>query len=173
MTTTALIVAVAYCVAVAIGSVVALGVWRSTRRRAVTDGDVERYSHREGVWLIVVLAVLFALFLATIFYVPYSESAGQGKQVVRVTAVQFAWSVQPGEVKAGVPVEFLVESRDVVHGFGVYDADGNFQFQVQVIPQETQKVVHTFDEPGTYEILCLEYCGKDHHRMTTTLAVVP
>jgi cytochrome c oxidase subunit 2 len=171
MTTTGAIIAVAYAIAVLFGLAVSFVVWRSTRRRGAGDAALERYSRREGVWLVIVLAGLFALLLATIFYTPYGESAGPGKQVVRVTAVQFAWAVLPGELKAGVPVEFVVETRDVTHGFGVYDEDDVLLFQVQVIPDEVQTVVHTFDEPGTYEVLCLEYCGKDHHKMATTFEV--
>jgi cytochrome c oxidase subunit 2 len=115
---------------------------------------------------------LLALLLATIFYRPYGAHAGHHSQVVRVTAVQFAWAVSPNEVRAGVPVEFLATSRDVSHGFGVYSAGGVLQFQAQVGPEETQRIVHTFHRPGAYEVLCLEFCGVDHHRMRTTIEVV-
>lgn len=171
MTTTAWIITLAYAVVVVLGSAVALVVAGSTRRRAATADDVAAYSHREGVWLIVVLALLFALLMSTIFFIPYGKTAGPGAQVVRVTGVQFAWAVTPGTVRAGVPVEFLATSRDVNHGFGVYDANGVLQFQAQVIPDRTQKIVHTFSRPGTYEVLCLEFCGRDHHKMRTTFEV--
>jgi cytochrome c oxidase subunit 2 len=46
------------------------------------------------------------------------------------------------------------------------------QFQAQVGADQTQKIVHTFHRPGTYEVLCLEFCGVDHHKMTTTFEVV-
>lgn len=172
MTTTGAIIAVSYAVAVLLGLAVSFVVWRSTRGHEAGEAALERYSHREGIWLVIVLAALFALLLATIFYTPYGQSAGPGKQVVRVTGVQFAWAVQPGELKAGVPVEFVAETSDVTHGFGVYDEQDVLLFQVQVIPDEVQTVVHTFDEPGTYEVLCLEYCGKNHHEMITTFEVV-
>lgn len=169
---TAWIITVAYSVAVVVGSAIAFVVYASTRSRAaLTEEAVETFSRREGVWLVIVLALLFALLMATIFYVPYGQTAGAGKQIVQVDGVQFAWAINPGEVKAGVPVEFRLRTRDVNHGFGVYDEDGVLQFQVQVIPDETQHAVHTFDRPGTYRILCLEYCGKLHHEMTATLEV--
>lgn len=172
MSQTAAIISVAYAIAVVIASVIAIAVWRSTRR-AATEGEAaaEAYSRREGVWLVVVLAALFALLLATIFYVPYGETAGAGKQVVRVTGVQFAWAVDPAVVDAGRPVEFLLTTSDVNHGFGVYSEDGVLAFQAQVIPNRTQKVVHTFEDPGTYTVLCLEFCGVKHHEMETTIEV--
>ena len=174
MTTTAWIITISYAVVVVIGSTIALIVWGSTRRRAGATGeDVAGYSHRETAWLVVVLVALFALLMSTIFFIPYGTSAGPNAQVVRVTGVQFAWAVNPGTVRVGVPVEFLASSRDVNHGFGVYDEKGTLQFQAQVIPERTQKIVHTFQRPGTYEVLCLEFCGRDHHKMRTTFRVLP
>jgi cytochrome c oxidase subunit 2 len=41
------------------------------------------------------------------------------------------------------------------------------------MPGKTQKLVHTFSDPGTYEILCLEFCGVGHHKMTATFEVTP
>jgi cytochrome c oxidase subunit 2 len=90
---------------------------------------------------------------------------------VRVTGVQFAWAIDPARVLAGVPVEFQLQATDVNHGFGVYDEDGVLEFQVQVMPGVTQTAVHTFEEPGVYEVLCLEFCGRNHHEMVATIQV--
>jgi cytochrome c oxidase subunit 2 len=169
---TAAIIAVSYVIAVVVGAIVCIGIWRSTRRR--DEGTLDRavYSRGEGVWLVIVLALLFALLMATIFYVPYGETAGRDAQVVRVTGVQYAWSIQPSTVRADVPVEFRLVTADVTHGVGIYDA-GKLLVQAQVIPGQTQKLVYTFHEPGDYDVLCLEYCGKNHHEMVSTLAVRP
>lgn len=172
MTTTAWVITVAYTTVVVIGSLLALVVWSSTRRTGAAAGDVVAYSHRERMWLVIVLVALLALLLGTIFYRPYGAHAGHHAQVVRVTGVQFAWAVTPNEVRAGVPVEFLATSQDVSHGFGVYDAAGVLLFQAQVVPGEIQRIVHTFERPGTYEVLCLEFCGVGHHKMQTTIQVV-
>ena len=40
------------------------------------------------------------------------------------------------------------------------------------MPGKTQTYVYTFKRPGTYKILCLEYCGLDHDRMQSHLRVV-
>ena len=56
--------------------------------------------------------------------------------------------MNPPIVRAGVPVEFLIGSRDVNHGFGLYDPSGTLLTQVQVVPGATQKLVWTFDEAG-------------------------
>lgn len=169
---TAAIITVSYVIAVVIGSIICIGIWRSTRRVDAEAPKTEFYSRGEGVWLVIVLAILFALLMATIFYVPYGETAGPDKQVVRVTGVQFAWSIDPATVRAGTPVEFELVTQDVTHGVGIYDG-GTLLVQAQVIPGEVQKLVWTFDQPGTYDVLCLEFCGKDHHRMVSELEVRP
>ncbi len=96
---------------------------------------------------------------------PRSRSSGSW-------ACSIAWAVDaPAGIRAGIPVEFRVTSTDVNHGFGVYDPGGTLLFQGQVIPGRIQRLVHTFDDPGTYEVLCLEFCGAKHHEMVTTFEV--
>jgi cytochrome c oxidase subunit 2 len=169
---TAVVITVAYAIAVVLGSTISFIVWRSTFSPDA-EADTRTWSHRETTWLVVVVVGLFALLLATIFYVPYGESAGPDKQVVRVTGVQFAWAVTPAEVRAGRPVEFQMSTRDVNHGFGIYDPDGTLLTQAQVVPGQTQKLVWTFHKPGTYRVECLEFCGAKHHEMQTTFEVRP
>lgn len=178
MSQTAIIISVAYAIAVALGTIVSFAVWASTKRADAGTIDRVAFARRESVWMVVVVLGLFALLMATIFYVPYGESAGPDKQVVRVTGVQYAWAVEPTEIVAGRPVEFWLRSEGVngqpavAHGFGVYSPGGKLLFQAQVVPGDTQKVVRTFRETGTYEVLCLEFCGAGHHEMTSTFEVV-
>lgn len=171
MNSTAILIAVAYGIVTVIGSLVFLAIWRST----TTGGpiDAERLARREKGWLIVVVAGLLALLLATIFFTPYGESAPPGSQVVDVRAQQFSFSIDPGTIRAGEPVEFRLTSSDVNHGFGVYTEDDEFVLQAQVVPDGVTNVVHTFDDPGVYKVLCLEYCGLNHHGMVGQFEVVP
>jgi cytochrome c oxidase subunit 2 len=168
---TGALIAVSYAALSVLGIVAAVLVWRSTRGRN-PDRDVNQaqLERREQTWLVAVLAILVALLFATIFFTPYGKSAPDG-QIVRVVGSQFAWEVEPSTVRAGEPVEFQVHAADVNHGFAVYDPDGALVFQIQAMPEETNVSVATFDEPGTYRILCLEFCGVLHHVMETTLEV--
>ncbi len=172
-----MVITVAYVIAVAIGSAISFAVWASTQPGE--DGaDTVAWGHREKAWLAIVVVALFALLMATIFYVPYGESAGPDRQLVRVIGVQYAWAIEPSEVLADRPVEFRLDTRGVNgepavnHGFGVYDPEGVLLTQVQVVPERTQELVWTFDETGTYTVRCLEYCGAKHHEMNTTFEVV-
>ncbi len=71
----------------------------------------------------------------------------------------------------GRPVEFRVTAGDVNHGMGVYDETLRLLVQVQAMPGFTNRLVYTFAEPGTYRLLCLEYCGLAHHGMIAELKV--
>jgi len=92
-------------------------------------------------------------------------------QNVTVDSHQWYWVMTPSTVKAGQPVEFQVSSADVNHGFGIYDEKLTLVAQTQAMPGYTNKLIHTFDKPGKYKILCLEYCGLAHHAMISELTV--
>lgn len=89
-----------------------------------------------------------------------------------MVAHQWYWQLSRKQVEAGVPVEFRVTSADVNHGFAIYAPDDRIVIQTQAMPGFTNKMLHTFRQPGTYRILCLEYCGLDHHGMMTEIKVV-
>jgi cytochrome c oxidase subunit II len=170
---TATTIAVAYTAL----SLLAIGfmtvVARSTRGRGPEQAaDVHRLRETERTWFVVVVLLLVGLVVATIFFTPYGRSAGKGAQVVDVEARQFAWVMPAAPIKANREVEFRLTSKDVNHSFAVYTAGGKLLFQVQVMPDRTQTYVYTFDRPGTYRVLCLEYCGVDHDAMQNRLEVI-
>jgi len=109
----------------------------------------------------------------TLADLPYAaQTDGSETQVVEATGFQWYWEVSNTTLTAGEPVEFRVTSQDVNHGFAVYDSDLTLLTQTQAMPGYVNTVVYTFDKPGTYQIMCLEYCGLSHHEMTAELTVV-
>lgn len=108
----------------------------------------------------------------TLADLPYNSKGGDGVQVVKATGFQWYWEMSTETVKAGTPVEFQVTADDVNHGFAVYDSDLVLLTQTQAMPGYINKVTYTFDKPGKYQIMCLEYCGLTHHSMTAELTVV-
>jgi len=147
---------------------------RARRRAAAGELDTERLAHGENRWGLLVVAFLVIMLAATIWQVPYgaTKSGDPRAQRVDVTGQQFGWTIQPNEVRAGVPVQFRLSSRDVQHGFGVYDGN-KFLFQVQVpaAGEHVQYITRTFSKPGVYQVLCLEFCGFQHHLMKATFRV--
>ena len=78
-----------------------------------------------------------------------------------------AFSPDPIEVPAGIPVTFRITSSDVVHGFAVAGTNAN----TMVMPGYVSQFTYTFKAPGEYPIVCNEYCGLMHHAMTAKLIV--
>lgn len=172
MNRTQLVITVLYSISVLISVVVLVLLLRSTRARHRGTVEERRLAGFENRWAVVVATFLVVLLAATIFQTPYGDTKQvKNAQHVNVTAQQFAWNIQPSAVRAGKPVEFNFRSLDVQHGFGVYRKH-KLLFQIQVpAAGQAQRVVHTFDHPGTYEILCLEFCGFQHHLMRATFRV--
>lgn len=166
---TALIIALSYLAATVLVTLVAVVVAASTRSRGKVD--VEKLREREKTWFVIAVALLTALLFATIFFTPYGKGAGKpGAQQLSVRGFQFAWLAR-GRIRAGRPVQFNLTSADVNHNLGVYTFGWKLLFQVQVVPGRVQHYVYTFKTPGTYRLVCLEFCGLDHHLMHTTIRV--
>ena len=110
------------------------------------------------------LVVGVAVLYVTLRPWPHSLPGGE-PIIVNVTSAQWAWEVQPATVPVGQPIVFATTSTDVNHGLGIYDKNLTLLAQSQSMPGWTNRVKYTFTEPGTYRILCLEYCGLQHHEM--------
>lgn len=126
-------------------------------------------------WLFAALLVIFVGgSYATLrhFPVPLQHAPLDVQQVVDVVGRQWSWQITPDTVQVGSPVEFRVTSVDVNHGFAVYAPNGRIVTQTQAMPGFTNKLVYTFTQPGTYKVMCLEYCGIGHAPMTAEIRVV-
>lgn len=79
------------------------------------------------------------------------------------------WSFTPNEVRVpvGSEVTFYVTSADVQHGIKLQDTNIN----MMILPGQVSKLTAKFDEPGTYDFVCHEYCGQLHHTMYGQLIV--
>ncbi len=142
------------------------------------DAATRKSTHTAHVlrrWLFSGLVLVFVIgsyMTLRPFPIPAQHTPLGIEQVVEVTGVQWAWMIKPDTVQAGHPVEFRVTSKDVNHGFAIYAPDGRLAVQTQAMPGVTNKIVHTFAEPGTYDVLCLEYCGLGHAPMMSRITVV-
>jgi cytochrome c oxidase subunit II len=165
---TDLTILVAYGISVVLAVVVAVAVWLSTRSRRSVNTDL--LAEFERRWLLIVVAILVALLAATIWFTPYGKSTPSDAQVVNVSAQQFFWQLKPAKVRVDRPVAFVTRSKDVNHGFGIFKGH-KFIAQIQVVPDTNSTLIHTFHEPGTYTVLCLEFCGISHHKMLATFQV--
>jgi cytochrome c oxidase subunit 2 len=81
----------------------------------------------------------------------------------------FAFSPAKITVPRGSRVTFYVTSPDVVHGFSIPLTDVN----LMIVPGWVSSAAHTFRDPGTFLLVCNEYCGAGHQLMAAQVEVTP
>ncbi|MGE3800399.1 MAG: cytochrome C oxidase subunit II [Candidatus Kapaibacterium sp.] len=88
-----------------------------------------------------------------------------------VHSIARMWRFEPTviEIPAGATVDFFLTSADVVHGFQIEDRAVN----MMAVPGQVTGTSITFDNVGTYRIVCHEYCGANHHSMESVIHVRP
>lgn len=153
-------------------------------RKSVTDARASSapkssYVRAEWMWIGFVLLVFIGVNVASIGYMPTVVSAktiASGKPMTEVSVSAQSWSydIQGGPIEVGKPVRFSGKSTDTMHGFAIYHPDGRVLFTMMLMPgmANPTQLVHTFTEPGTYAVRCLEYCGSAHHDMRDEIVVV-
>ncbi len=160
-------------------------VYRTTLPPAA-DGEGIKSPTQKRLYVTSFLALLFAILL---FYSlpksPYFLFSDQAPaKTVHVLSRQFfhfmsLQDIDPQDPKIGEPielplnepVEFQVTSSDVNHGFGIYNDKAELVIQVQAMPGYVNHLRWKFTEPGTYNVLCLEFCGSAHAFMRTSFTV--
>ncbi len=136
----------------------------------------------ESVQLEIAWTVVPLILVIGIFYLGWKAFALQRAVPDRafelqVTARQWLWefrtpdgqvSVNRVVIPADTPVKVILSSSDVIHSFYV----PAFRVKMDAVPGRYTYVWFRA-KPGTYTVLCTEYCGAAHSRMLATLVVVP
>lgn len=145
--------------------------------------------HRYERWWITVGLAMLVLFLGLILFAAFADNINppSGMQQIDPTHVSSTppfdhpglrkvsdgtyeayyvaqvFQFTPGTitVPAGSTITFYVTSPDVVHGFEIAQTDVN----MMVVPGWVNTATHRFDKPGTYLLVCNEYCGIGHENM--------
>jgi len=71
-------------------------------------------------------------------------------------------------VPVGQPVKIVGSSSDVLHSFYV----PQLRVKKDVVPNRYTVATFVASKEGVYDLLCAEYCGTDHSRMTSKVSVV-
>jgi cytochrome c oxidase subunit 2 len=92
---------------------------------------------------------------------------GDNQYTVHMTAQM--WRYDPTEVRvpAGSEVTFIITSKDITHGIIIEEHAVN----LMLLPGQIARATATFNRPGTYRMVCHEYCGPGHHNMIGTIIV--
>jgi cytochrome c oxidase subunit 2 len=137
--------------------------------------------------ILITTGLITMLFIFSILYaknskgidlpecLPYNKTYEEPKIVkldsnlYEVYVVAQMWQFQPAQIyiPVGSTVDFYLTSKDVVHGFDIYEKNVNMMAIYGGINKTTVK----FDEPGVYKITCHEYCGVGHQNMQAEIIV--
>jgi cytochrome c oxidase subunit 2 len=92
-----------------------------------------------------------------------------GPRVFQAVIVAQAWSFNPPklEIPSGSLVHFVATSADVTHGLIIPGTAIN----MMLVPGHVTRESYRFDRPGSYRMICHEYCGFFHHNMTAEVIV--
>ncbi len=107
--------------------------------------------------------------------IPYGEPYEKGKLVqldekfYQIYYLAQMWSFDPYtvEIPVGSEVDIYVTSKDVIHGLHIPEKKVNMMAVYGSLNLTTVK----FDKPGTYKIICHEYCGIAHQGMQSEIIV--
>jgi cytochrome c oxidase subunit 2 len=165
---------IAVLVSAIVGTLV-IAIFASVARTARDVGTSDEIATAAARWRRTTFWGLVVLFIPAVAYsltkTPYGRGGTTAATIIQATGHQWAWELSPDTVGAGQPIEIHVTGADVNHGFGVYDTHDRLVTQTQAMPGFTNVIRYTFNDPGTYRVLCLEYCGLGHHTMMAQLTV--
>ncbi len=145
-----------------------------TSASTITDAKISKL---RGGWLTLVIALFLVINIVGIQYIPaiYTAKAANSSVAavdVAIEAQSWSYDMSVREFEVGKPVRFNAVSLDTVHGFAVYHPGGGVLFTMMLVPGVGESsLIYTFNEPGTYKVRCLEYCGAAHHEMSDEIIV--
>jgi cytochrome c oxidase subunit 2 len=126
-------------------------------------------------------ALLLVIFLAW-WVVGFRQYVGiqvppKQTQDIYVTGKQWMWkftyadgrsAINELTVPLGKEVKLVMISRDVIHSFYV----PAFRLKQDVLPGRYTTLWFKAESPGSYDILCAEYCGLEHSLMRAKVNVL-
>ncbi|WPB77301.1 cytochrome c oxidase subunit II [Archangium violaceum] len=142
------------------------------RRRSETE--VTRKVEGTLVWEVLFVGVPLSTFLVW-FFVGYHDfirmqTPPPDAMDVYVVGKQWMWQFTHPEgpnsigvlrVPVGKPVRLLLTSRDVIHSFYV----PAFRIKQDALPGAYTQTWFEVTKPGSYRVMCAEYCGLKHSEM--------
>lgn len=146
----------------------------------------EHDDRRAKIWIIGGGAVVPTVVLSVLLVYGLSMLPGlvrpapPGSRQVTVVGEQWWWRVRYSEgngeefelaneirLPVGEPVQFNLESADVIHSFWIPSLGG----KVDMIPGRRTRLTLEPTRPGTYRGVCAEYCGDSHALMAFDVVV--
>jgi len=152
------------------------------RRKTWDQKPLSNVTHNtplEVMWTVIPLIIVMIMFAwgfkgsLDMTTVPHEAQ----RNTYKATAKQWNWTFTYPNGTQGIaevyveidrPVQFILESTDVLHAFYV----PSMRVKRDVIPGRFQSVWFKPTKLGVYHMFCAEYCGDDHSRMYAKVHVV-
>jgi cytochrome c oxidase subunit 2 len=164
--------------------------WAARRRRGTFEEHAPYDVGGGQGWLLIggflipalILAVVFVLGLRTMTAFPLHDGEHR-KPEIRIIGRQWWWEIHylddsPHQrlvtaneihIPTGRPVEFELESADVIHSFWIPKLHG----KVDLVPGLHNRIRLQADRPGAYHGECAEFCGAQHAHMRLLVVAEP
>src|SRR3954466_4826638 len=167
---------------VMVETVVLFSVWKFRMRpgEEMLDGPpIHGNTRLEIIWTAIPAILLVGLCTYAFLVLEDTEQAPAAPEMhVRVVGQQFAWTfyyrsggkeVASPQLHLPInqPVEFTLQSRDVLHDFWV----PAFRVKKDAVPGADVKYRVTPNKTGTFPIVCAELCGLGHAVMRANATV--
>lgn len=164
-------------------TVILYSVWAFRMRPGQENEDgppVHGNTRLEVFWTAIPAILLVSLCSYAYAVLNDIETKHDNELVVKVQAVQFAWtfSYPQADGRAVVssqlylpkdqPVRFDIQSEDVLHDFWV----PAFRVKIDAVPGMTTRLRVTPTKLGSYPVVCAELCGLGHSVMRSTAHVL-
>jgi cytochrome c oxidase subunit 2 len=112
--------------------------------------------------------VVFGLVMGLATYTcPTHAHAGDGAQVVKITASKFHFTPDHITLVKGQPVTLQLTSTDKTHGFLIRA----LKIDTDIKPGSVTQLTVTPQTAGTFKAICDQYCGLGHSGMKMTVVV--
>lgn len=143
-----------------------------------TESPSQRFIIGGGVLFpAVILLIVFGATLSSL--VDLNNIRQEEYLLIEVVGHQWWWEINyPHQqfstaneihIPVGEPVQFRLNSADVIHSFWVPELHG----KLDLIPGRTNTLWLQADEPGQYWGLCAEFCGIQHAKMLLVVVAEP
>ncbi len=128
-------------------------------------------------WTVAPILLVLVMFYYGMTGYDFLRKVPPGAMAVKVLGRQWSWLFQYEKgvqnstlrVPLGKPVKLLLHSEDVIHSFFV----PAFRIKQDVVPGMQTYLWFQATEPGTFDILCAQYCGMEHAHMRSKVIVLP
>jgi len=173
------LLAVAVPITILVEAILFYTVWRFRSSNVEEAKPTKENRRLEITWTIATAIVLLFVGIGAYGVLAQDDVSGQGEadMEVQVFAERYAWSFEyPDQnvssndqlvIPVNQTVKLNITSKDWLHAFHVPELG----LKSDAFPEQSNYLVTTPQQTGTYQLYCAEYCGAGHSVMMSEVNV--